>query len=322
MAPNTMTDPTRRTRAGRVRPPAAASLPTRRPMRRSDAGWALLLVGPATVGLSLFYLWPALETFYESFTTSGPFGGHTWSGLHNYATLLHDTELRGALLNTVWYTLFGLLGVPVSLVLATLLAKPGRRFVAGYRVLMFLPAVTMPAAIAIVWKWLYHHDYGLINLGLGKLGAQGPYWVSDPHTALIAVAIVGMWAGIGYGVIIMMAGLEGIPPHYYEAAKMDGAGPLRRFFSITIPLMSPTIFFMTVLSVIASLQTFDLIYVLIGSSNPSLPQTRTVLYLFYEHAFTQNDRGYGSAIAFSLVVLVIAVTAVQFKLQKRWVHYE
>ncbi|GAA1970884.1 sugar ABC transporter permease [Nocardioides panacihumi] len=293
-----------------------------RPGRRQDAGWALVLLAPATVGLFLFYLWPAAETLYESFTTSGPFGGHTWTGLDNYRQLVHDPELRQAFVNTLWYTLIALLGVPISLVLAVLLAKPGRRFVTTYRVLMFLPAVTMPAAIAIVWKWLFHHDYGLINIGLAKVGIHGPYWLSDPHTALVAVAMVGMWAGIGYGVIIMMAGLQSISPHYYEAAEIDGAGPVRRFFAITVPLMSPTIFFMTVLTVISTLQMFDLIYVMIGSSNPALPQTRTVLYFFYEHTFNQNDRGYGSAIAFSLLAVVVLVTAVQFALQKRWVHYE
>jgi multiple sugar transport system permease protein len=119
-----------------------------------------------------------------------------------------------------------------------------------------------------------------------------------------------------------MAGLQAIPGVYYEAAALDGAGPVRQFLSVTIPLLSPTLFFVTVLSVIGSLQTFDLVYVMIGRTNPALPQTRTVVYLFYQKAFIENDRGYAAAIAFALLVVIIIVTAFQFRLQRRWVHYE
>jgi multiple sugar transport system permease protein len=216
----------------------------------------------------------------------------------------------------------GLLGIPVSLVLGVLLSRRGRKGTGLYRTLMFLPVVTMPAAVAIMWRWLYNGDFGLLNQLLGKAGITGTHWISDPDTALYALVAVGIWSTVGYNLVILMAGLQSIPRHYYEAASIDGAGPVRQFFSITIPLLSPTLFFVTVLSVIGSLQTFDLVYVMIGQTNPALPQTRTIVYLFYQNAFVENNRGYAAALAFLLLLLVAAVTAVQFRLQKRWVHYE
>jgi multiple sugar transport system permease protein len=243
-------------------PAVRAARTARRRRRRGELGWALFFLAPTAIGLGVFYLWPVLQTLYFSFTTWGPFGGHTWSGLANYRRLLHDPDLRSALGNTFWYCLLGLAGVPVALVLAVVLGRPGRRGVGLYRALLFLPVVTMPVAVAVVWRWLYAGDFGLINTLLAKVGIHGPYWISDDHTALIAVAIVGLWSGVGYTMVILMAGLESIPRHYYEAAQIDGAGPVRQFFSLTLPLLSPSLFFVTVLSVIGTLQTFDLVYVL------------------------------------------------------------
>lgn len=294
----------------------------RRRRRVDNSLWALLFIGPTAAGLGVFYVWPAVQTFYYSFTAWGAFGGHAWNGLANYSALLQDLDVKAAFVNTFWFALLGLLGLPVSLVLAAVLNQKGRRGVSIYRTLMFLPVVTMPAAVAIIWRWLYSGDYGIINFLLRRVGIQGAFWISDPHTALLAVAAVGIWSTVGYNMVILMAGLQAISPHYYEAAAMDGAGPVRQFFSITIPLLSPSLFFVTVLSVIGSLQTFDLVYVMIGQTNPALPQTRTVVYLFYQKAFIENDRGYAAALAFILLLVIMAVTAVQFRLQKRWVHYE
>jgi multiple sugar transport system permease protein len=307
---------------GRRRTGPAPSAAARRRPRRTEALWALLFLAPTAGGLGYFYLWPVLQTLYYSFTTWGPFGGHTWTGLDNYRAIVTDPDVLQALRNTLWYTVLGLLGIPVSLVLGVLLSRRGRKGTGLYRTLMFLPVVTMPAAVAIMWRWLYNGDFGLLNQLLGKAGITGTHWISDPDTALYALVAVGIWSTVGYNLVILMAGLQSIPRHYYEAASIDGAGPVRQFFSITIPLLSPTLFFVTVLSVIGSLQTFDLVYVMIGQTNPALPQTRTIVYLFYQNAFVENNRGYAAALAFLLLLLVAAVTAVQFRLQKRWVHYE
>lgn len=309
----------------------AAGTEGARPRRRRGRGpntsgwWAAFFLAPTAIGLGVFYVWPVIQTLYFSFTSWGPFGGHTFTGLANYRALLHDPALSTAFLNTLWYCLLGLLGVPISLVLAQVLGRRGRRGVSVYRALMFLPVVTMPAAVAIVWRWLYNGNYGLINELLSKVGITGPYWISNPRTALIAIAIVGIWSTIGYNMVILMAGLQSIPRTYYEAAELDGAGPVRQFFSVTLPLLTPSIFFVTVYSVIGSMQTFDLIYVLMGPSgqvaNPALPQAESVVYLFYQDSFIENNRGYGAAVAFVLMLVIIAVTALQFRLQKRWVHY-
>lgn len=289
--------------------------------RDSSALWALLFLAPTALGLGLFYMWPVVETLYFSFTTWGPFGGHTWTGLANYRQLLHDPDLSSAFVNTIWYCLLGLLGIPVSLVLAQVLGRRGRKGVSLYRVLMFLPVVTMPAAVAIMWRWLYNGDYGLINELLRKVGIHGTYWISNPHTVLLAVVVVGIWSSIGYNMVVLMAGLGAIPRQYYEAAEIDGAGPVRQFVSVTLPLLTPSIFFVTVLSVIGSLQTFDLVYVLIGPQDAALPQARSVVYLFYQDGFIDNNRGYAAAMAFVLMLVIAAVTALQFRLQRRWVHY-
>ena len=322
-----MTRTVGRTALGTASPdarPVARRLQRRRRhrLRSSNLAWAALFLAPTTLGLGVFYIWPIVQTLYYSFTTWGPFGGHTFTGLVNYRQVVRDPEVRQALRNTLEYAAVGLLGVPVSLVLAAVLSRPGRRGVGAYRSLMFLPVVTMPAAVAIVWRWLFNGDFGLVNVLLRKIGLGGEFWLSNPHTALFAVAAVGIWSTVGYNMVILMAGLQGIPRHYYEAAALDGASALRQFWSITVPLLSPSLFFVTVLSVIGSLQTFDLVYVMIERSNPALPQTRTIVYLFYQKAFVENDRGYAAALAFLLLVVIAIVTAVQFRLQKKWVHYE
>ncbi|WP_436979640.1 carbohydrate ABC transporter permease [Streptomyces sp. enrichment culture] len=220
-----------------------------------------------------------------------------------------------------------LLGIPVSMVLAVLLNLKGMRCTGLYRTLYFLPVVTMPAAVAVVWRWLYNGDVGILNQALSALGIDGTYWVSDPDVVRFAVAAVGVWMTVGYNMILLLAGLQGIPQDYYEAASLDGAGRVRQFFSVTMPLLSPTLFFTTVLSVIQSLQVFDLIYMILGANtsvgvtNPAYSEGQTIVMLFFQKSFFDNQRAYGAAIVCVLFVLIMALTALQFRLQKRWVHY-
>lgn len=273
------------------------------------------------LGLGLFYLWPVVRTAYFSFTKWGAFGGSTWIGLGNYRSLFHDHEVLQALRNTAIYTLIVLLAVPIAMVVAAMLNQRGLRGVSVYRVFYFLPVVTIPAAVAIVWRLLYNGDYGIINYLLSLVGIKGPYWLSSPTFALVAISIVGIWMVLGQQIIIFLAGLQAIPQELHEAAAIDGAGPARRFMSVTVPLLTPSIFFVTVLSVIGTFQMFDLMYVMIDPNNPAIAQTRTIVYLFYERGFIDNDRGYAAAIAFLLFGIIMLLTLVQFRLQKRWVHY-
>lgn len=310
--------------------PATPQQPRRRPsrLRRGEALWGYALITPTGLGLAVFYLWPVLQTAYLSFTRSGPFGGSaTWVGLDNYRQLLADTEVRQALVNTLTYAALGLLGVPIAIVFAALLSRPNLRGVAVYRTLFFLPVVTTPVAVAMIWRWLYNGDFGIINYLLSAVGVRGPHWIADGRTALYAMVVVGIWMSLGYNVVIFLAGVRGIPRQYYEAAAIDGAGSVAQFFRITLPLLSPAIFFVSVVSVIGSLQLFDLVYVLMGGAgqgaraNPAFPRTETIVYLFYAKAFQTNDKGYAAAVAMALLLLIIALTGLQFRLQRRWVHY-
>lgn len=297
------------------------SRPRRRGPRQSG-WWALLFIGPTAAGLLAFYLWPTVRTLILSFTKSGPFGGSEFVGLDNYAQLFADPELVGALRNTALYTVIVLVGIPVAVGIAALLNTANLRGRSVYRTLYFIPVVTMPAAIALVWRMIYNGDYGVLNEVLGTVGISGRSWLTDPNTALVAIAVVGIWAGLGTNIVIFLAGLQGIPDTVMEAADLDGAGPVRKFLSITIPLLSPSIFFVSVISVIGALQVFDLVYMMLGRSNPAMPNTRTIVYLFYEAGFLDNERGYAAAIAFLLLVIILVLTVVQFRLQKKWVHYE
>ena len=319
-----MTAVASRTHASTERMPEATSPGIRRRRRNPGASpwWALVFIGPTALGIAVFYLWPTVRTLIISFTRSGPFGGAEWVGIENSARLFQDPELIGALRNTAIYTVIALIGIPLAVGIAALLNTTGLRGRSAYRTLYFIPVVTMPAAIALVWRMIYNGDYGVLNEVLGVVGIEGRSWLTDPSTALVAIAVVGIWAGLGTSIVIFLAGLQGIPDTLMEAADLDGAGPIRKFFSITIPMLSPSIFFVSVIGVVGALQVFDLVYMMLGRNNPAMPNTRTIVYLFYEAGFLDNQRGYAAAIAFLLLLIILVLTVVQFRLQKKWVHYE
>jgi multiple sugar transport system permease protein len=272
------------------------------------------------VGVGTFYIWPIIQTFWYSFTTWGVFGGATFSGIANYVRLVSDPQLYQSLLNTVIYTVIVLLGIPVAVWLASLLNTPGLRFAQFYRVLFFLPYVAMPAAIALVWRIMFNGDYGIVNWFIGLFGIDGPYWISTPGFALVAVSLVGLWSSLGFSMIILGAGLKDIPPELYEAAELDGASRWRQFRSVTVPLLSPSIFFVVIVTTISSFQLFDLLYEILGSTNPVIPKTMSLVFYFYSAGFIDNDKGFAAAIAMVIFLLIGIVTLVQFRVQKKWVQ--
>jgi len=305
---------------------------TSRPQRvgalaRERLFWGYLMSASMLIGLLVYYNVPFIQTVYFSFTQWGAFGGYTWIGLDNYRNMFNDPNVVQALRNTFIYTF---VSVPCSIALAILVATLLNQDIRGktiYRTLYFLPVVTMPAAIGMIWKWLYEGDYGLINQVLKQVGIQGPHWTTDTRTAMISLIIVGVWMSIGYNMVLFLAGLQSIPSSYYEAASIDGAGPLTKFFRITIPLLSPTIFFALVIAFINAFQVFDVIYIMFGagssslSSNPAYSSIQSVVYLFYNDAFVTNDKGLAAAIAVVLLAIILLFTALQLWLQRRWVHY-
>ncbi|MDR5700474.1 carbohydrate ABC transporter permease [Agromyces aerolatus] len=300
--------------------------PLTRPGRRSaspgralrrDSWWPWAFIAPAVAGLVVFYVWPIIQTAYFSFTEWGVFGGSTWIGLENYETLLGDPAVLRSILNTFGFTALVLLGVPIAVVMASLINRPGLRFAQLYRVLFFMPYVAMPVAVAIVWRLMFNGDFGILNAALAVVGIDGPHWTSTPGVALVALGIVGLWASIGFNMIILSAGLSAIPHEVYEAAQIDGASGIRTFFSITVPLLAPSIFFVVVITTISGFQVFDLLFALLGANNPAMSQTQSLVYLFYSEGFLSNDKGYAAALAMLILLIIGAVTLVQFRIRGR-----
>lgn len=288
----------------------------------SDGVWPWLFIAPTVIGIGVMYMVPMLVSFGMSLTTWSTFEPAEFVGLGNFARLLGDPQLPRAALNTLIYTVLVLLAIPISVVFAALLERPGLKGAHIYRALFFLPYIAMPTAISMVWRMIFHSEAGPVNLALGLFGIKGPAWITTEWLALIVVAVVGLWMSIGFKIIVLGAGLRTIPPEIYEAASIDGASTWRQFFSITVPLLSPSIFFLTVTGVIGGFQLFDLIYAVLGDSNPVTSKTQSLVYLFYRAAFPGDDKGYASALALLILLFVGIVTAIQFRLQKRWVTYD
>lgn len=297
--------------------PVGPARERRRRVPNPDGAWPWLFVLPTLIGLAIFYFWPVVQTAYYSFTKWGVFGGAEFVGLDNWISLLESGQVPRALVNTLVYTAMLLLGIPISIYIASLLNRPGLRFAAFYRVLYFAPFVSMPAAIALVWGMIFNSQYGILNQFLGVFGVPRVFWTSTEWVALIAIGIVGIWSSLGFNIIILGAGLRSIPNEMYEAARIDGATNWRQLISITVPLLSPSIFFLTVLSVIHGMELFDLIFIMIGESNPIKGDTQSMVSLFYREAFISNDKGTGAAIAILLMLIIGALTAVQFGVQRR-----
>ena len=301
-------------------PPATVPPPKR--LRRRHRS-AYLFIAPVGIGLLVFYLYPALTTFVLSFTEWGPFGGNTFNGFANYVVVFRLETFWSTLGNTLLYMVIGLLTLPFAILFAVLLNREGLRGVTVYRALFFIPFITLPVASGLVWKWLYNGDFGLINQFLGVFGVPGTYWVANPSTAVFAIGVVQVWSQIGYYLVIFIAGVKAVPKEYWEAAELDGAGAWQRFWHITLPMLTPTIFFCTIINVIATLQIFDLVYVMsaTATANPAFSASQSIVSLFYQKAFVEADKGTATAIAFLLMILIAALTFVQFRLQRRWVHY-
>lgn len=284
--------------------------------------WAYGFIAPSLILICILNLWPIIQTFYLSLNEVKGFQNPVFIGLLNYKTLFHDSEFWRSLFNTCIYTIITVpVGVSLSLLTAVFL-NMSIKAKSLYRVLYFLPVISAPAAVAMVWRWLYNSEFGFINYFLSVFGIQGPNWIADSHTVLISVMIVGIWSLVGYNMVILLAGLQDIPRSYYEAAQIDGATSVKQFLHITVPLVSPTLFFVVLTTMISSLQVFDHIFMMLDSTNPSLKSGESIVYLFYKYTFANNNKGYGSAIATVLLVLVLILTVIQMKVQKKWVHYQ
>lgn len=272
---------------------------------------ALVFLLPNLVSIGLFTLIPVVAGFFLSFTSWDMLSDPQWIGLDNYVRMLSDRQFWNSLGNTLVYTL---IVIPGGLALSLLLALALNSKIKGtaiYQAIFFLPYVSSTVAIALVWKWIYHPDYGVLNSILGFFGIAGVDWLTNRSTALGSVAVVQIWQTAGYNMVLFLAGLRSIPKEYYEAAKLDGSTPFQTFWSITVPLLMPTIFFVTTTSIIASFQVFNLIYVMTSGG----PGTSTKVYVYYlwESGFSFFKMGYASALAYVLFVIILAVTLLQVR---------
>ena len=287
--------------------------------QKSEFLWGWLFILQTMIGLGILNIYPMVDTIKQSFYKTGDFGkGNKFVGMANYQKVFSDSEVWQCLWNTVKYAL---VEVPFSVVLALLLAVLLNKRIKGrdaFRTIFFLPMVVAPAAIAMVWKWLYNSNFGLIN-NVFNINVK---WISDPKIAIYSIAVIGIWSVIGYNMVLFLAGLQEVPRDYYEAASLDGANGWNQLIHITIPLISPTIFFVIVTRIIAGMQVFDLIYMLIDLNNPAWKKTESLVFLFYKYSFEQSKKGYGATVIVVLLAVILILTVIQLIGQKKWVHYE
>ena len=277
-----------------------------------------LMIFPVVAGLLVFYIYPIFKVIIDSFYEVGSFNKRSFVGLDNYLTMFNDPKMWSSLFNTFSYVIVIVPGtIIISLILAALLNTKikGRGF---FRVIYFIPAITMGAAVAMIWKWMYNSDHGIINAILNALGFDSVNFLTNPNTALLSICLVSIWINVGYNMIILLAGIQGISKTYYEAASIDGASPIKQFFGITLPLVTPTLFFVLITNLIGTFQTFDTIYMMIKESGIAMEATQSMVMYFFRNAFSYSKKGYASALAVFLFLIIMLVTLIQMKLQKKW----
>lgn len=287
----------------------------------SESRWAWLFLAPTLLGLAVLSAGPIIAAFAISFTSWDLLTPPRFVGLDNFARLVSDHRFLTALRNTAFYTVASVpLGTVVGLGLALALNQR-LRGISWIRTAYFLPVVTSTVAISLVWSWIYSPDHGPLNGVLALVGLPGQKWITDPFWAMPSIVVMSVWQGLGTTVIIFLAGLQGIPEEYYDAAAVDGASAFARLRRITLPLLTPSIFFTGILALIDSFQVFDQIYVLARPGRPT-DATVTLVYMIYENGFQNFKMGYGAAAAWVLFLIVAVLTVIYFRLQNRWVHYQ
>lgn len=306
---------------GRLRSPSVAMRPgQRRSKRRQNVeGWAFVL--PIVVGIVAFQLIPIVISMASSLTEWDGIRPPTFIGLDNYADLVGgDPIFHEVLGNTLIFTVSSVpltVALALGLALVANLKVPGTAF---FRTAFFVPYVLNVVAIGFVWFYVFSPSDGLLNSLLARFGITGPAWLADSAWVLPAVVVVSVWQGVGYPMVILLAGLQNIPEELGEAARIDGATAWSRLWRITIPMLSPQIFFVVLAQFIASFQVFGLIYVM-TQGGPGYSSSVYIYYL-WQSAFSQGRFGYAAAMAWLVVVLIAVITWVQWKLQKKWVFYE
>lgn len=293
-------------------------------MSQREAAWAYFFISPWIIGFIAFTIGPMLASLYYSFTEYDIISQPQWIGLANFRELLSDPLFWKSLQVTVYYASLALpLGLLVGFFLAILLNQkvPGVNL---WRTLYYLPSVIAGVAVALLWIRIFNPRIGLLNPFLAKFGIKGPGWLNDPQWAIPSLVIMSLWS-VGGGMIIYLAGLQGVPTALYDAAKVDGANLWQRFWHVTLPMVTPVIFYNLVMGLIGTFQYFTATYV-IGSAagNVGGPARSTLFYnlYLYQNAFRYFDMGYASAMAWILLLIVLGLTMMVFRSSQVWVYYE
>ncbi len=289
-------------------------------MARREAIDGYISISPWLIGFLLFTVGPLLMSLYYSFTEWTITRPPVWIGLENYIRMFTRDALFWQALKVTF--LYVLLSVPLKLIFGlglSLLLNLSLRGMNFFRTIFYIPAVISGVAVSLMWMWLLQPDTGVVNTLLDMVGIKGPGWFWDPFWALPSVALMSIW-GVGGMAIIYLAGLQNIPPHLYEAAMLDGAGAVGRFWRITLPLLTPTIFFLLVIELIDAFKIFTQAFVI--TKGGPLKATYFFLYYYYEEAFQNFNMGYASALALVLMVIILAATLLVNYSSKRWVYYE
>ncbi len=286
-------------------------------LRREESIAGYLFLLPNLIGFIVFMLFPIVFAFYIMLTDWSLAKPPTFIGLDNFETMVNDRLFWKSLGNSFYYTF---VAVPTGIFIAFWLALALNRKMRGiifFRTVYFLPQITLTVAAATIWRWMYQPEVGLVNYLLGIFGIDGPNWIHHTAWAMPAVIIMSNWQGIGLAMLILLAGLQGIPEEYYEAASIDGANSLQRMRFVTLPMLSPALFFVVVTSLINAFQSFDQFLVL-TNGGPADATTPLTLYI-YNSAFRFLKMGYGAALAAVLFVIILIITIVQWQLARRWV---
>jgi multiple sugar transport system permease protein len=286
--------------------------------RREEREFYLFIL-PWILGFFLFDAGPIVASFLVSLTDWSLISAPKWVGFANYQTMARDQFFYTALWNSIY---FGVGSVGLGLIVSFLLALLLNQKVLGislFRTIFYLPSVVSGIAVAILWIMILHQDFGLLNTALGWFGIKGPGWLVQPQWAKPALILMSLW-GAGGAMVIYLAGLQSVPQHLYEAAEIDGAGPWGKFWNVTVPMMSPVIFYNLIVGFIASLQGFVLVLIM-TNGGPANATLMIGLYL-YRQAFVNFNMGYASALAWVLLMVIMLFTMAQFYLSKYWVFYE
>jgi multiple sugar transport system permease protein len=284
--------------------------------------WVLVFLLPSAIGLVTFVIYPVIASLWYSFTRWNLLAPPVFVGLDNYRALLSDPDFW----NAFGYTIAMIaLYLPTVFVLGLALALFLNQQLHGIllvRTVSFMPVVASWVVVAIIWKWLFNPAFGLINYGLGLIGIEGPAWLFEPTSAVVAIVITSVWKDVGYIGLLFLGGLQGISESYYEAARIDGAGRRRLLRNITLPLLTPTIFFVLITLLINYFQMFEQVWLMPMPDSAADREVEVIVTEVVNNAFSYGRMGYASAMSWVLFAIIFAITFVQLRLQKRWVYYE